>query len=254
LPVVEILLREHQRDPILGPVLTLGYPEVEGPYDALLSAFSTVGVTPVPLAPDDFGGRRRVGVCEALFGHLGVKMEILDIAQERERATIVHDLNDPIPRELHGRFGTVIDSGTLEHIFDVRSAFRNVADLAQPGGRVIHLNPVNQHVNHGFWQISPTAHFDYYRANNFEELHAHMVVYSSRDYLNEPFAIFPYNEVQHSGLNSLLNDEHSMLAMAFFAKKTARSTSAVAPIQSFFADHDGNRRDAPRFVIDFVKG
>jgi hypothetical protein len=255
LPVVELLLREHLRDPFTGPVLTLGYPEIEGPYEALLRAFETVGIAPLPLGPHIFRGREKIGTCEAMFGHLGLTMDVLDIAEDREHATIVHDLNEPVPAELHARFGTVIDPGTLEHVFDIRAGFRNVADLARPGGRVIHLNPVNNHVNHGFWQLSPTAHFDYYHANGFEAAHAQLVVYSSGfDYLNEAFGMFPYDEVQHAGLNAFLNDQHSMLAMAFFAKKTARSTSAVVPIQSFFAHYDANAPNTPRFVVDFIKG
>lgn len=36
-----------------------------------------------------------------------------------EGATIVHDLNVPVPDSLKGKFDVIFDSGTMEHIFNV---------------------------------------------------------------------------------------------------------------------------------------
>jgi len=36
----------------------------------------------------------------------------------------LHDLNEPIPRSLFGKYGVVLDGDMLEHIFDVGQAFK----------------------------------------------------------------------------------------------------------------------------------
>src|ERR1700730_2098842 len=43
-----------------------------------------------------------------------------------EGASIVHDLNAPIPQSLKGRFDAVIEAGALEHIFNFPVAISNL--------------------------------------------------------------------------------------------------------------------------------
>ena len=55
---------------------------------------------------------------EFLKSYLGISsLAILDYS-EYEGATIVHDLNQPVPEHLHGRFDAVIDGGSFEHVFN----------------------------------------------------------------------------------------------------------------------------------------
>ena len=79
-----------------------------------------------------------------------------------EGATHIHDFNQPIPESHHGKYDTVIDAGSLEHIFDVRTAVENFAKMLRPGGRIIHVNPANNFCGHGFYQFSPEFFFSVY--------------------------------------------------------------------------------------------
>lgn len=78
-----------------------------------------------------------------------------------EGASVVHDLNVPLLDPL-GPFDVVLDLGTLEHVFDVRTALSNVSSLASVGGRIVHVLPGNQFCGHGFWQFAPELFFSLY--------------------------------------------------------------------------------------------
>jgi SAM-dependent methyltransferase len=72
-----------------------------------------------------------------------------------EGAGIIHDMNVPIPRDVEQQFDTVIDGGTLEHVFNFPVALANCMRLLRPGGRLFMFTPGNSLMGHGFYQFSP---------------------------------------------------------------------------------------------------
>ncbi len=85
-----------------------------------------------------------------------------------EGADHLFDLNLPVPPELAGRFDTVFEAGTLQHVFDLPQVFANLHALLRAGGRMIHgMAPSNNHVDHGFYMFSPTLFHDFYTANGW---------------------------------------------------------------------------------------
>jgi hypothetical protein len=72
-----------------------------------------------------------------------------------EGAELIHDLNRPVPSEWHGRFDAVVDGGTLEHVFNIPTAFANLMQVVKVGGRVFVTSPANNLCGHGFYQFSP---------------------------------------------------------------------------------------------------
>ncbi len=104
-----------------------------------------------------------------LFRGLGATtVDSLD-ASDFEGATTTHDLNEHLPDEWVGRYTAVVDGGSLEHVFDVRTALANVMRLVAPGGHLLMVNPTDRCIGHGFYQFGPDF---YYRAlskeNGFE--------------------------------------------------------------------------------------
>jgi SAM-dependent methyltransferase len=75
-------------------------------------------------------------------------------ASDYEGATVLHDLNRPLPTELEQRFDAVIDGGTLEHIFDVPAALRAYMGMLRVGGSLFLSTPANNLCGHGFYQLS----------------------------------------------------------------------------------------------------
>jgi SAM-dependent methyltransferase len=76
-----------------------------------------------------------------------------------EGASIVHDLNEPVPKELHGQFDLVFDGGTLEHVFDFPTSIRSCMELVRVGGRFVTATMANNFCGHGFYQFSPELFF-----------------------------------------------------------------------------------------------
>jgi len=106
------------------------------------------------------------GFADPLLRALGAStLDALD-ASPYEGCSIVHDLNAPLPRHLVGAYSAVLDSGTLEHVFDVRTALRNVMELARVGGHVMVISPTNGESGHGFYQFSPEFFFRAFSAEN----------------------------------------------------------------------------------------
>jgi hypothetical protein len=88
------------------------------------------------------------------------KVDSLD-ASDFEGATIIHDLNEPMPHCYKDRYDVVFDGGTLEHVFNFPVALRNAMEAVKIGGHLILLTPTNNYCGHGFYQFSPEL---FYRA------------------------------------------------------------------------------------------
>jgi len=101
----------------------------------------------------------RYRYAEPFFKTLGVQRLVSIDASDFEGATLIHDLNLPIPDDLKSQFDVVYDGGTLEHIFDFPTAVRNCMEMTRAGGRVILHTPANNQFGHGFYQFSPELFF-----------------------------------------------------------------------------------------------
>lgn len=136
-----------------GDVISLGVPELPKPGQFDYAAYNL----------PEFGQFE----FRELFRQLGFGEVMAVDVSDYQGSEVVHDLNEPIDSSLHGRFSLVIDPGTVEHCFNIGTAFMNAANLAAVGGLVFHNNPANW-LGHGFYCLSPCAYFDFYRENGFE--------------------------------------------------------------------------------------
>lgn len=146
------LIRYISRQRPLGEVLTIGRQELDLPAKATRQ---------YNLDPSD-------RFCENLLVKLGAQaVQSLDVS-DYEGATILRDLN--VLFEPERCYDTVLDFGSLEHVFNQAVAFRNVANLARQGGLVCHVLPVNNLAGHGFWQYCSDLMYGIYSAENgFQE-------------------------------------------------------------------------------------
>src|SRR5262249_36459999 len=70
----------------------------------------------------------------------------------------------------HDTSDTVIDSRSLQHIYNVSQPFANVSALCVVGGQILHALPANNQCGHGFWQFSPELFYSLYsEANGYRE-------------------------------------------------------------------------------------
>jgi len=86
-----------------------------------------------------------------------------------EGATLVHDLNQPVPSRLHGKYTLVYDGGTTEHVFHYPQTLLSAMQLLAVGGHFVSITAGNNLSGHGFYQISPELFFRVFNpANGFE--------------------------------------------------------------------------------------
>lgn len=92
-----------------------------------------------------------------------------------DKPRIIHDLQYPMNQKYHNFFNLIIDSGTLEHIFDIRSVMENIVKITKPGGYVLQFIPAQNFLNHGFYQFSPTFFYDFYESNGFQVAESYII-------------------------------------------------------------------------------
>lgn len=92
--------------------------------------------------------------CETFLQALGAsKVDSIDVS-DYEKATIIHDMNTPVRDELKQKFDTVIEFGSIEHVYHAATALQNCMEMVKPGGHLVVITPVNNYFGHGFYQFS----------------------------------------------------------------------------------------------------
>ena len=107
-------------------------------------------------------------LAETFLNLSGFKVSRAIDASDFEGADIVHDLNLAIPTQLQETTSFFYDGGTLEHVFNVATSFKNVFDLLKVGGVALFAPPANNQCGHGFYQFSPEFFFRVLGANGFD--------------------------------------------------------------------------------------
>jgi hypothetical protein len=125
----------------LGRTLTIGRQNVH----AGRSELRRLGLLPVEF--DTY--------CEPILLSMGANSVDSMDASSYERATIVHDLNKPVPAQFHHGFETVIDGGSGEHVYNIPQVFQNYIDLLKRDGNLFLILPASNYCGHGFYQFSP---------------------------------------------------------------------------------------------------
>lgn len=156
---------------------------------------------------------------------------------EYENADIVFDLNQNLPVNMFEKYDYVINGGTLEHIFDVAKAMRNISDMVKPEGIIIHVVPFAGLADHGFYSFSPTFFQDYYEANDFViiDLNIEFLLYDNNVIFSQDCRIF---DNDYSKLNDYvkeimqINEVECALLMCIAQKKDSKD--ALYPIQGMY--------------------
>lgn len=170
---VNLLLRECAMRPMSGTIATLGRQHVYVTLAEFQAMARNHGVqladVPIELHREPELRARGYLSDDTLLAMLGFSRCVRIDRSDYEAPDEVLDLNDAeTPQHLIGQFDVVLDSGTLEHVFDVPAVLRHCTRLVRPSGRVIHLTPSSNCLEHGFYTVSPTLYADYYAASGFD--------------------------------------------------------------------------------------
>jgi hypothetical protein len=227
-----LLMEEGLRRPFSGSVLTLGVQKTPFTFSLLSKTARDIGfnsaamltfVNPVGRVTD-----------QNLFQFLGFNEITRSDVSEYEGAELIFDLNDGNgpPSQYCDRFNCIVDGGTLEHVFHLPNALMNIFEMLRVGGRIIHLSPTNNYVDHGFYSFSPTFFYDFYSENHFE-VNQCLLIRHNREVEKHPWIVGEYtpgslDSVSFGGLDD------NMYATFCVATKTAGSRWDQIPQQSLY--------------------
>ncbi len=240
--LVRLLVAEHKSDPIQGRLLVLGKQTIATPLSKILSIFDEQGCginphfDPLNIKMDkETRLRGEDSIDDADFFRLfgDVVYDSMDVTSY-EGATIIHDLNYPIPPELEGKFDFIVDGGTFDHLCDIKTAFANVVKMLKPGGRIFQWNAASNYANAGYLSFSADFFYDYYSLNKFEECRTYFA--ESWD-ISAPnwfiYEFLPQNEAERYP-KFRRNILYNMVLV--FARKGAHSTFDRLPVQLQYRD------------------
>ena len=159
---VKLLLHARQFDVDFRRVITIGRQMLYVKQHDLKRLFEQAGLPGLSEAE----GLGPGNYAESFLKLLGAEITDSLDASAYEEATIIHDLNQPLPEELHSRYSLVIDGGSLEHVFDFPMAAKNCMDLLEEEGSYIGITPANNFLGHGFYQFSPELYFRVFSPDN----------------------------------------------------------------------------------------
>lgn len=219
---VAILADWVARHRIAGHVATLGVPALHFTAAELASVLR-----------DDAVGEGRPHATD-LYRRLGFTQASYVDVSDYEGADIILDLGAAgIVPELEGAFDLVFDCGTLEHVFHLPNALRNVVHMTATGGHVLHLVLMDNGVDHGFYQLSPTLFFDWFEAAGLEVLEAAALRFDAADFRASDWSVRHVRRGTFGAGELGLAGGSTSLFMVL-ARKNREAPEAPSPIQFFY--------------------
>jgi hypothetical protein len=230
-----ILMQEALRRPLLGRVLTLGKQDIWVTMDMLREISVRAGaplrdMNTIQLSHKAWFAKQGFLSDRSFFELLGFSaVESLDYSNYEGADHIVDLNNQRMPDFLMQRFDFIVDGGTLEHIFHVPNVLNNIFMMLRTGGRILHMAPSSNHMDHGFYMFSPTLFMDFYCANKFE-INLSQIYRHTQDHVVDPWEVSEYqpgclDRVSFGGLDD------GIYGVVFLATKTKTSSGSVIPQQ-----------------------
>lgn len=164
---------------------------------------------------------------DGFMNAIGVKnLQTLDISGY-ENATILHDLNAPIPDSLRNQFSLVVDIGTSEHVYNVTQSLENLRNLCKDQGHVLVVSPANNWLGHGFYQFSPELFFRAFDREYGFEIHS-LYLIKKRTFGESWYALNDPKNVGRRG--TIFTNKRCYIAV--IASKSVSVTIVGSPQQS----------------------
>lgn len=250
-PFLRALIQEHARRPYSGRVCTYARQSVAATPEEALGMFRAAGLEPATgdaaqLEIDTTTSWARsnpaVGMIRdidffRLFGLTDI--QAIDVS-DFEGADIIWDLNNPIPPDLEGSCGLVVDGSLLDNLFDPTTGLKNAARLLAPGGRCFlrnHGNTPLVYTGIPYTMFSPVWFFDYFVWNDFDYCQVYVII----DHEGPDFAAYSISYEHAAGhkgtgykgrVKPIVS--YDPIYVMVYAEKGGRSTWAKTPTQDSY--------------------
>jgi hypothetical protein len=174
------IIRAHKHLPMRGDLLLCGRQSMFMTPDEAAELICSLGLTP-QITPEDCeldwetrllgeGDERRGGEAitdESFFRMLGAgRLTILDHSNY-EGATLLIDLNNPIPSDLEAKFDFIVDGGTLDNVFNPAQALMNISRMLRPEGRIFTYNIYSGNRYFPYSMLPHQWYLDYFSINRY---------------------------------------------------------------------------------------
>lgn len=236
---LRFIIQKKNKYKFQGPVLTLGNQDIYATEKNIMDWLEIEKIPfrkPLKISYSTSSDVPRVNKEARDYVHAKTFFEFLGISEENyydidkfefDKPKIIHDLQNPIDSKFHDFFNLIIDSGTLEHIFDAKSVMENIVKMTKINGYVLQFIPAQNFLNHGFYQFSPTFFHDFYSSNGFEITEAYLIeVRGSTD------RFYQYN--QEKDYTGLFFNPRNRLVNCFLARKINNVEKITLPDQFFY--------------------
>jgi hypothetical protein len=156
--------------PESAEVIFLGWPDLVVSEQLMIELYGDLAEqfrvenNPVPWARKD----GELFDVHTVFQHHNCNLTIIDVIKHRGVEEFL-DLNEPLLEHFYKRFDLVVDTGTLEHCFNVGTAFKNMCDMVKVGGVVVTSAPYSRPY-HGYYNFVQETYTDGFGTNGFEIL------------------------------------------------------------------------------------
>ena len=167
---IKFLLYAKRRGVDFRSTATIGRQFNFAPPSEIQDLFSRTGEPRIALESIEALLDEQNSFSEGIFGLLGARITDSFDASDFEGATHVYDFNYPIPEELKAKYSSVLDGGTLEHVFNYPTALKNCMEMVAEGGHFLGITPTNNFPGHGFYQFSPELFFQAFSVENGFEI------------------------------------------------------------------------------------
>ena len=184
---LKFIIKKRREYKLTGPILTFGNQDIYATERDIRKWFQVEKIKfkePTQILYSTSDDVPKINKEAAGYIHAKTFFEFLGISKNKyydidkfpfDRPKIIHDLQLPIDKKFHNFFNLIIDSGTLEHIFDVKSVMENIVRITKVGGYVLQFIPAQNFLNHGFYQFSPTFFYDFYLSNGFDVVESYII-------------------------------------------------------------------------------
>lgn len=105
----------------------------------------------------------------------------LDVS-DFEGADVIHDLNYPLPPELHGIADFIFDGSCLDNIFNTAGAMQSLSRLLRPGGRIVLMEHGTSFQGPGapagaLMTFSPEWFFNFFAAGDYADCQTYLGIF-----------------------------------------------------------------------------
>ncbi|MFH1062545.1 MAG: hypothetical protein V1747_06630 [Candidatus Omnitrophota bacterium] len=184
---IKYVIKTVDKYKIQGPLLTLGNQDIyatEQQVTGWMKEYNCKQCVPSSIEYSTSASTAKINTEARKYIHAKTFFEMLGIPADQyydvdkfdfDKPKILFDMQDEVEQKFRDKFNFILDSGTLEHIFDIKGVLSNIVKMTNLNGYVLHLIPTHNFVNHGFYQCCPTLFYDFYMANGFKIVESYMV-------------------------------------------------------------------------------